>query len=91
VSFSFLEIAKMIAVRGIYDGQQVQLLEPVPIATRTPVVVTFLTDDSALQYPASADTQPDLISELRGSTRTLHLRERLLEYRTEERERERAH
>jgi hypothetical protein len=81
----------MIAVRGIYDGQQVQLLEPVPVAAHTPVVVTFLTDDSTLQYPTSTDTQPDLISELRGSTRMLHLRERLLEYRTEERERERAH
>ena len=80
----------MIAVRGIYDGQQVQLLEPVPIVTRTPVVVTFLTDDGNWQYPTSADTQPDLISELRGSTRTLHLREKLLEYRAEERERERT-
>lgn len=80
----------MIAVRGIYDGQQVQLLEPVPIAARTPVVVTFLTDDVNWQYPTSADTQPDLISELRGSTHTLHLREKLLEYRTEERERERT-
>ncbi len=74
----------MFAVRGIYDGQQVQLLEPVPIATRTPVVVTFLTD---WQYPTSADTQPDLISELRGSTHELHLREKLIEYRTEERDR----
>ena len=80
----------MIAVRGIYDGQQVQLLEPVLVAARTPVVVTFLTDDGTWPYPTSADTQPDLISELRGSTRALHLRERLLEYRTEEREREQA-
>ena len=80
----------MIAVRGIYDGQQVQLLEPVPIVTRTPVVVTFLTEDGNWQSPTSADTQPDLISELRGSTRTLHLREKLLEYRAEERERERT-
>jgi hypothetical protein len=53
------EVVKMIAVRGIYDGQQVQLLEPVPITTRTPVVVTFLTDEANWQYPTS--TQPNSI------------------------------
>lgn len=80
----------MIAVRGIYDGQQVQLLEPVPFDTRTPVVITFLTDERDRQYPPAAESQPDLITELRGSTRASHLREKLIEYRTEERQRERG-
>ena len=80
----------MIAVRGIFDGHQVQLLEPVPFDTRIPVVVTFLTDEHDQQYPRVAELQPDLIAELRGSTRATHLREKLIEYRTEERQRERG-
>lgn len=68
----------MIAVRGIYNGQQVLLLEPVSVAARTPVVVTFLTDDGTWPYPTSADTQPDPISVLCGSTHARHLHERLL-------------
>jgi|GEM_PF-3457246 len=38
----------MIAVKGLYDGERIQLLEPIPkkqVGKKAPVVVTFLEEE----------------------------------------------
>ena len=80
--------SQVLAVKGIFDGERVTLLTPVPFKKRVPVVVTFLPDEN-WDIETGKEAALDLIQSLRGSTKELHLREKLIEYRVEERERER--
>lgn len=78
----------MLAVRGIFDGQQVRLLDPVPFTRKVRVLVTFLTDGADWDLEHPAPEEHDFIEALQGSTRELKLRQKLLQYRAEERARE---
>ncbi len=77
----------MIAVRGIFDGQRVHLIDPAPSAQETKVIVTFLEDGEEWELRPSEAVRYDPIEALQGATRDLKLREKLLEYRAEERAR----
>lgn len=78
---------EMIAVRGIFDGQMVHLLDPPPSAQKTRVIVTFIEDGEEWNLKPSESVRYDPIDALQGATRELKLREKLLEYRAEERAR----
>ncbi|MDH7484668.1 MAG: hypothetical protein QHJ81_00150 [Anaerolineae bacterium] len=80
--------SQILAVKGIFDGEKVTLLTLVPFKKRVPVVVTFLPDEN---WDTGVNEVPTLdpIEAFRGSTKGLCLREKLIEYRAEERKRER--
>ena len=69
----------MLAIRGIYDGAQIKLLEEIPYKEEREVTITFIDKDAAL------DAEPDIdpIKALRGSTRGEDLLGKLLKARRE--------
>ncbi|MBC8254678.1 MAG: hypothetical protein H8E35_11720 [Ardenticatenia bacterium] len=79
--------SQLLVVKGIFDGERVTLLRPVPFKKRVPVVVTFLPDEN-WDIETGKEAALDPIQALRGSTKGLRLREKLIEYRVGERERE---
>ena len=62
----FVEEKPMISVRGIYDGQMIKLLEPLPVAEPMKVIVTFLEDESGEEADMS-DPRISLRQSLKGT------------------------
>ncbi len=77
----------MLAVKGIYVGDKVELLERIPFKGRRNVIVTFL-DEISEQMDAEQGIDP--IEALRGCARGSNLTEKLLESRGEDVELEEA-
>jgi hypothetical protein len=59
----------MLAVRGMYTGRTVRLLERVPGRDRTPVIVTFL--DGTLAAQKQVEATEDRVVQYRAAVRRL--------------------
>lgn len=77
----------MVTIKGIYDGEKIELLEEVPFKEKRKVVVTFLEE-----APEDTDIESEisLIESLRGCARGSDLTEKLLKSRREDLELEEA-
>lgn len=78
---------KMLTVEGIYDGQKIQSLKPVPFKTKKKVVITFLNEATEGLKPGLAIKA---INTLRECDRGSSLTKSLLESRREDVEIEEA-
>ena len=77
----------MLTIEGIYDGQKIEPLKPIPFKERKKVLITFFNEaveDSGLEL------RIDPIKALRGCGKGSDLTKRLLESRREDIELEEA-
>ena len=72
----------MLTVKGVYDGQKVEILEEIPFRGTINVLVTFL-NDTFNEPDTLEDVDP--IEALRGCSKKSNLTEKLLKYRQEDR------
>jgi len=77
----------MLTIEGIYDGQKIQSLKPIPFKTKKKIVITFLNEAAEGLEP---DLAADAIKALRGCDKGSSLTKSLLESRREDVELEEA-
>jgi len=71
----------MLTIEGIYDGQKIQSLKPIPFKTKKKIVITFLNE---VAEGLGTDLAADAIKALRGCDRGSSLTKSLLESRRED-------
>jgi len=72
----------MLTVKGIFDGQEIKPIEPIPLNAPTEVIILFMDKENDVSLAAKARHK------LRASAKGSKLTEKLLESRREDLERE---
>ena len=71
----------MLTIEGIYDGQKIEPLKPIPFKKKKKVVITFLNE---VFENTGLELEIDPIKALRGCDKGANLSEKLMESRRED-------